>query len=108
MIKMKKPRMVGMVFALATLATLVAASGWAADAVRGKTLHDAKCLTGCHASRANGVANGLYTRKTRLGSLEKLKSQVAFCNQQVLNTEWWPEDEADVVAYLNSAFYKFK
>lgn len=91
-----------------TVFSVAATSGWAADAARGKTLHDPSCLTNCHAAKANGVANNLYTRKNRLGSLEKLKSQVAFCNQQVLNSEWWPEDVADVVHYLNSTFYKFK
>ncbi len=102
---MNKTFTVSMVF---TIFCLVASTGWTADAARGKTLHDPGCLTDCHASKANGAANTLYTRKNRLGSLEKLKSQVSFCNQQVLNTAWWPEDEADVVDYLNSAFYKFK
>ena len=42
-----------------------------------------------------------------MDSLEKLRAQVAFCNQQVLGSEWFPEDEADVVTYLNGAFYHF-
>lgn len=83
-------------------------SAWAEDSARGKSLHDPSCLTDCHAKRANGAANTLYTREKSLKSLEKLKSQVSFCNQQVLQSEWWPEDEADVVDYLNGAFYKFK
>ena len=91
-----------------TIATMAATPGMAADATRGKALHDPSCLTDCHAAKANGPANALYTRKTSLGTLEKLKSQVSFCNQQILNTEWWPEDEADVVTYLNEAFYHFK
>ncbi|MEO5339991.1 MAG: hypothetical protein H7837_05640 [Magnetococcus sp. MYC-9] len=65
-------------------------------------------MTNCHAAKAQGNANALYTRQGRLASLEKLKGQVAFCNQQVLNTQWWPEDEANVVEYLNRDFYKFK
>ncbi|MBF0399882.1 MAG: hypothetical protein HQL90_03870 [Magnetococcales bacterium] len=82
--------------------------GWSADADKGKALHDPSCMTQCHASKANGDAKGLYTRKGRMDSLEKVKAQVSFCNQQVLNTKWWPEDEADVVAYLNRDFYQFK
>ena len=101
---MKKKCVTGVFFTVLMLATV---SVEAADAVKGKSLHDPGCLTDCHAAKANGAANDLYTRKTRLGSLEKLKSQVAFCNQQVLDTAWWPEDEADVVEYLNHAFYKF-
>ncbi len=84
------------------------ASGWTADVAKGKILHDPGCLTDCHASRAGGNANGIYTRKGHKESLEKLKSQVAVCNQQVLKSQWWPEDEADVVEYLNHEFYKFK
>lgn len=82
--------------------------GWSADADRGKTLHDPKCMTECHAKKANGDVKGLYTRKERMNSLEKVKSQVSFCNQQLLKSEWWPDDEADVVAYLNRDFYQFK
>ncbi|MBF0370819.1 MAG: hypothetical protein HQL52_15315 [Magnetococcales bacterium] len=80
-----------------------------ANPVRGQELHDPSCLTECHARRAGGEANRLYTRKNRKqDSLAKLKAQVSFCNQQVLGSEWWPEDEADVVGYLNKAFYHFK
>ncbi|MBF0161436.1 MAG: cytochrome c [Magnetococcales bacterium] len=93
---------------LLTMAIGTASPGRAADAEKGKLLHDPSCMTNCHASKANGDANSLYTRKERrMTSLEKLKSQVSFCNQQVLNTQWWPEDEANVVEYLNRAFYKF-
>ncbi|MBF0184811.1 MAG: cytochrome c [Magnetococcales bacterium] len=81
---------------------------FAADAERGRMLHDQSCLSACHASRVQGQPNDIYTRKGRRDSLEKLKAQVAFCNQQVLNTLWWPEDEANVVEYLNRAFYQFK
>lgn len=102
---MKRTSMVGMAF---TAFTLWVSPGWTADVAKGKALHDAGCTTGCHATKTAGDTYGLYTRETRMGSLEKLKSQVSFCNQQVLNTEWWPEDEADVVEYLNYTFYKFK
>lgn len=79
------------------------------DAARGQTLHDASCVTSCHADRVKGAANGLYTRsKRRVNSLAQLRAQVSFCNQQLLQSEWWPEDEADVVTFLNGTFYKFK
>ena len=104
---MKKAYTLPMALAMAVAMGTATPSG-AADAQKGKLLHDPSCMTNCHSSRANGDANGLYTRKKRLTSLEKLKSQVSFCNQQVLNTEWWPEDEANVVKYLNREFYKFQ
>lgn len=95
--------------AILSVAAFCATSAlWAADADKGKLLHDPNCMTSCHAAKANGQPNALYTRQGHLASLEKLKSQVSFCNQQVLNTQWWPEDEANVVEYLNREFYKFK
>ncbi|MEO5344918.1 MAG: hypothetical protein H7834_00900 [Magnetococcus sp. YQC-9] len=90
------------------LFAMSASSLWAADPVKGKELHDPACAGACHASKGQGDANALYKRANRKDSLEKLKSQVAFCNQQVLNSKWFPEDEADVVAYLNETFYHFK
>ncbi|MBF0270543.1 MAG: hypothetical protein HQL98_00515 [Magnetococcales bacterium] len=87
---------------------LGAQSVWAADPVKGKALHDASCTSGCHAAKGKGDPNALYQRPGRKDSLEKLKAQVAFCNQQALQSKWFPEDEADVVAYLNATFYHFK
>lgn len=84
------------------------ASAWAGDVAKGKELHDPSCAGACHAAKGAGDVNALYTRKNRKDSLEKLKAQVAFCNQQVLDSKWFPEDEADVVAYLNATFYHFK
>jgi hypothetical protein len=50
----------------------------------------------------------IYTRSdSKVKSLAKLKSQVALCNTE-LRLDLFPEDEADVVAYLNKQFYKFK
>ncbi len=97
-------------FTSLTLLLISATPLWAeGDAARGKELHDPGCLTQCHADKADGAANNLYTRENRrVNSLEKLKTQVSFCNQQVLNSEWWPEDEADVVRYLNESFYHFE
>jgi len=82
--------------------------GQAADAVNGKKLHDASCVTECHAKRVNGESNKLYTRDNNKKSLEALKAQVAICNEKVLSSKWFPEDEADVVEYLNKEFYHFK
>jgi mono/diheme cytochrome c family protein len=77
-------------------------AGWAADADNGKTLHDARCL-GCHQPDS-------YTRAERkVDSLEKLKTQVAFCNGAVKTGEpWFDDGEADVTEYLNKEFYKFQ
>lgn len=86
---------------LIVLAVMVAASSAvAADATRGKTLHDQHCMK-CHDT-------GVYTRQDRfIKSSEGLSKQVQRC-QLSAGAQWFDEDVADVVEYLNSAFYKFE
>lgn len=72
----------------------------AADAARGKKLHDQKCF-GCHDTRQ-------YTRKNRIiHTFEDLQGRVEFCDA-ASKAGFSPEDIEDVVAYLNKEFYKFK
>jgi hypothetical protein len=42
-----------------------------------------------------------------VNTLAKLKVMVERCNTE-LRLDLFPEDEADVAAYLNKQFYKFK
>ncbi|WP_293601007.1 hypothetical protein [Polynucleobacter sp. 39-46-10] len=50
----------------------------------------------------------IYTRSdSKVKSLQNLKSMVAMCNTE-LRLDLFPEDEADVTAFLNQQFYKFK
>ena len=93
-------------FALA--AGLLCHVSYAADVNNGKTLHQAKCYQ-CHAEKS-GLGNGdlIYTRSDRkVKDANRLKSMVSMCNTQ-LRLDLFPEDEADLVAYLNQQFYKFK
>ena len=81
---------------------------YAADINNGKTLHQSKCYQ-CHAEKS-GLGNGdiIYTRSDRkVKDIKRLKTQVGMCNTQ-LRLDLFPEDEADLVAYLNQQFYKFK
>lgn len=74
----------------------------------GKSIDEQKCYS-CHAKKT-GFGNGdmIYTRSDRkVNSLAKLKSMVERCNTE-LRLDLFPEDEADVAAYLNKQFYKFK
>lgn len=87
---------------------LTLGTAFATDIDHGKKLHDASCITECHSSRVKGASNDIYTRKDRFGSLEEVRKQVSSCNQGALSSKWQTGDEADVVAYLNSAFYHFK
>ncbi len=80
----------------------------APDLANGKKIEDTKCYQ-CHAQKS-GLGDGtlIYTRKDRrVQGLDRLKVMVARCNTE-LRLDLFPEDEADVVAYLNQQYYKFK
>jgi len=50
----------------------------------------------------------IYTRADhKVTSYSRLKTMVATCNSE-LRLDLFPEDEADVVQYLNQQFYHFK
>ena len=93
---------------LILVSTLVSAPVFFADVNNGKTLHQAKCYQ-CHAQKS-GLGNGdiIYTRADRkVKDPARLKFMVSMCNTE-LRLDLFPEDEADLVAYLNQQFYKFK
>jgi cytochrome c553 len=74
----------------------------------GKAIDQTKCYA-CHAKKT-GFSNGdmIYTRSDRkVKDYARLKAMVAMCNTE-LRLDMFPEDEADVTAYLNKQFYKFK
>ena len=78
------------------------------DLANGKAIDQQKCYT-CHAKKT-GFGNGdmIYTRSDgKVKSLAGLKKMVALCNTE-LRLDLFPEDEADVTAFLNQQFYKFK
>jgi len=79
----------------------------AADLKRGKQLLEENCIK-CHASMVGGDGSKIYTRPDRkVDSLSALNKQVHRCRDS-LGVQW-PEDQiADVVAYLNKTYYKFK
>ena len=71
-----------------------------ADPQKGKALVEKNC-TRCHGSE-------VYTRPDRrVDSLDALRGQVEVCSQNA-HTGWNDVKKADVVAYLNEAFYHFK
>lgn len=78
------------------------------DLANGKKIDQQKCYA-CHAKKS-GFGNGdmIYTRgDSKVKNLQNLKSMVAMCNTE-LRLDLFPEDEADVAAFLNKQFYKFK
>lgn len=85
---------------------LAAGATRAGDAARGKQLHDQYCID-CHSGMVGGDGTLLYKRKNRrVNSFEALLKQIDRCDQS-LGLKWFPEDVADVAAYLNREFYKF-
>lgn len=94
---------------LLSIAMLLTGIAHAAPNVQnGKAIDQAKCYA-CHAKKT-GFSNGdmIYTRSDRkVKDFARLKTMVAMCNTE-LRLDMFPEDEADVVAYLNKQFYKFK
>jgi len=95
---------------LVTFATLMVATPTLAapDLANGKAIDQQKCYA-CHAKKT-GFGNGdmIYTRSdSKVKSLANLKRMVSMCNSE-LRLDLFPEDEADVTAYLNKQFYKFK
>ena len=80
----------------------------APDIANGKKIDQQQCYA-CHAKKS-GFGNGdmIYTRgDSRVKNLQNLKTMVARCNTE-LRLDLFPEDEADVTAFLKQQFYKFK
>jgi len=92
---------------IALTLTILASPALAADIERGKSLHDDNCVD-CHISMQGGDGSGIYTRPDRrIDSLPALSSQVNRCKNSMGIS--WPQDQIDdVVAYLNSSYYKFE
>jgi mono/diheme cytochrome c family protein len=86
---------------LTTLCLLAAGTIPAATAAgNGAALHQENC-TSCH-------DDSVYTRKDRrVTTLDGLKKQVQRCELSQ-GLKWFDEDIDDVVAYLNSTYYKFR
>jgi hypothetical protein len=104
---MKLP-LIKLVFTFAAVFGLHLSVYAAPDLANGKKIDQEKCYA-CHAKKS-GFGNGdmIYTRSdSKVKNLQNLKTMVARCNTE-LRLDLFPEDEADVTAYLSKQFYKFK
>lgn len=87
-------------FAITFITGLTSLSAHAVDLARGKTLHDSACLR-CHKPDT-------YTRPNHIvHSKAELTEQVNRC-QTGAGADWNAAQIADVAAYLNATYYKFK
>lgn len=98
---------------LAAVLAMTAAAAMAnpfakADAQKGqKLVSESKC-NACHVTIVGGDGTAIFTRPDRkVKTAAGLLSQVRTCNT-MLGTNWFPEDEENVAAYLNQSYYKFK
>ena len=96
------------ILALCLLPMTVAAAPFAkGDAKAGAKLHKEQCA-GCHIGRFGGDGSKIYTRADRrVKSAASLAQQITTCNAN-LGNNLFPEDEANLGAYLNKTYYKFK
>lgn len=73
----------------------------------GKALFDKSCQS-CHAAKFGGDGSKIFTRPNRIvNTPQQLVARVMACDVNT-GTGWFPEQEADVEAYLNQQYYKFK
>jgi mono/diheme cytochrome c family protein len=77
------------------------------DPKRGQALVEKNCIS-CHVSMYGGDGSEIYLRPDRkIKNLRQLEARVAGCNANI-GAGLFPEEEADVIAYLNQKYYKFK
>jgi mono/diheme cytochrome c family protein len=93
----------------ASLSSLVAAATpWGDASPKSGEAHHAEACVACHVRLYGGDGSKMYTREGRLLSTQlDVLQRVATCNSQV-KAGWFPEEEAEVAAYLNQQYYKFK
>lgn len=76
------------------------------DATAGRLLA-AKDCDACHARLFDGDPNRIYARPDhKVKAPAQLLAQVTFCATR-LSLQYFPEDEADLAAYLDRDHYKF-
>jgi len=76
------------------------------DPKAGKTIVERDCVS-CHAQQFAGDPDRIYTRpEHRVKTPQKLLAQVQACNTN-LGKGYFPEEEENIAAYLNAAFYHF-
>ena len=98
------PQLLLLFLALLPVATLAAPVG---NPKIGQQLVEKSCIR-CHAAMYGGNGSGIYTRPDRIvHNLKQLAARVALCNANT-NTGWFPDEERDVVAFLNQQYYHFK
>ena len=88
--------------------SVMAADPWGDANPKAGAEHHEKACVACHVRLYGGDGSKMYTRDARLLSSKlDVLQRVAACNSQV-KAGWFPEEEAEVAAYLNQKYYQFK
>lgn len=78
-----------------------------ANLTKGEQLAKLSCVS-CHSDKFGGDGSRVYTRPDHwVKNTRQLLDRVAFCSEAA-RTDWSEEEIADVAAYLNQQYYKFK
>ena len=97
----------------ATLLLAGAASAQTPDVFKGANPSDGHALMSerqcdaCHAQKWGNDGKDIYRPGKLLHSASDLRKQVNQCNTG-LNLNLFPEEETDIAAWLNDAYYHFK
>ena len=76
------------------------------DASAGKAIVERDCVA-CHVRQFDGDADRIYLRPDhRVKTPAQLLAQVSYCNTQ-LKTQYFPDEEEHIAAYLNERYYHF-
>jgi len=96
-----------LLFALSSVSLAYAVPFEKGNINKGKALVEKQC-TACHISLFKGDGSSVYTRADhKVKTPSQLTARIAGCNANT-GANFFPEDELDVAAYLNSKYYKFK
>lgn len=77
-----------------------------ADLRNGRALYASNRCAACHEEKTRMSNEAFYSRSDlKVRTIFDLKRQVSLCSTQ-LNLPLFPDDERDIAAYLNAAFYK--
>lgn len=100
-------RWIVMLFCILLGGAAFAAPFAGADPQSGAKLHAEQCA-GCHIARFGGDGSRIYTRPERqVRSVESLKQRITTCNVNLGNA-LFPDDEANLGAWLNQTYYRFQ
>ncbi|MEE9351965.1 MAG: hypothetical protein V3U78_06860 [Thiotrichaceae bacterium] len=92
---------VAMLLTTLTISMLSSSAFAEGSAANGKVLYDKSQCQKCHGTE-------VFTREDhKVKDLAGLGKQVRMCDSQ-LSVNWFDDEIADVVSYLNESFYKFE